>query len=363
MLKQTLLADPVQRAIIEATPTTVDDVVQERIAVLQKVWPGFSAWWKDYFKVETDEGIPIDALWRVYLPFSQWIVEQKRAKAPTDGDPNALYVVGVYGSQGRGKTVISRALVPVLNALLDPVREGQAVARAIDDYYLSQEERDALRASGYDPGEQGVSNRGPAGTHDTKWILCNLHECRTSTAESSIQIGNYDKRIDNYPDARVYRARGITDYPEDTLEVEGKVGVFLLDGWFVGANTDFDVAQIPKGTFPRIVAEALRADYKSIFDQFDALWAFDTPTVDEIQRNRETQEQLQEKQRGSRQMSPAAIKAFVNYFYVVAWREGVTSPVPDMKDVTFLATIDRNWRAVKIEPGGRDQLQRAQAPR
>ena len=29
MLKQTLLADPVQRAIIEATPTTVDDVVQE----------------------------------------------------------------------------------------------------------------------------------------------------------------------------------------------------------------------------------------------------------------------------------------------------------------------------------------------
>ena len=163
MLKQTLLADPVQRAIIEATPTTVDDVVQERIAVLQKVWPGFSAWWKDYFKVETDEGIPIDALWRVYLPFSQWIVEQKRAKAPTDGDPNALYVVGVYGSQGRGKTVISRALVPVLNALLDPVREGQAVARAIDDYYLSQEERDALRASGYDPGEQGVSNRGPAG--------------------------------------------------------------------------------------------------------------------------------------------------------------------------------------------------------
>ena len=200
-------------------------------------------------------------------------------------------------------------------------------------------------------------------THDTKWILCNLHECRTSTAESRIQIGNYDKRIDNYPDARVYRARGITDYPEDTLEVESKVGVFLLDGWFVGANTDFDVAQIPKGTFPRVVAEALRADYKSIFDQFDALWAFDTPTVDEIQRNRETQEQLQEKQRGSRQMSPAAIKAFVNYFYVVAWREGVTSPVPDMKDVTFLATIDRNWRAVKIEPGGRDPLQGAQAPR
>ena len=161
MLKQTLLADPVQRAIIEATPTTVDDVVQERIAVLQKVWPGFSAWWKDYFKVETDEGIPIDALWRVYLPFSQWIVEQKRTKAPTDGDPNALYVVGVYGSQGRGKTVISRALVPVLNALLDPVREGQAVARAIDDYYLSQEERDALRASGYDPGCRGSDPFGP----------------------------------------------------------------------------------------------------------------------------------------------------------------------------------------------------------
>ena len=104
------------------------------------------------------EDIPVDTLWRFYIPLSQWIVEQKRSLRPHD-----VYVLGLYGSQGRGKTVTALALVSVLNHLLDHEIEGQAVTCSIDDYYLSKAMRETLRPLGYDAGP-GVSNRGPVVT-------------------------------------------------------------------------------------------------------------------------------------------------------------------------------------------------------
>ena len=126
----------------------------------------------------------------------------------------------------------------------------------------------------------------------------------------------------------------------------------ILEGWFVGANTDFDIRRIPAG-FQKTVAQYLQGDYKTIFDRLDALWAFDTPTVDEILRNREQQEQLLEQSQGKRGMSSEQIQAFVCYFYEETWTPGVTSPIPQPQDVTFLGTIYPNRRSRMIERGGR----------
>lgn len=343
MLEETLLVDLVQTAILGAHHAQARQVVLDRIRVMHMAWPGFSRWWREHFTLRWDEDdrIPVDSLWRVYIPFSQWIVEQARSKPHTDVDPNGLYIVGFYGSQGRGKTVTSRALVPILNSLLDPETEGQAVARALDDYYHSQAVRDQLRAHRYDPGVAGVSNRGPAGTHDTAWLQKNLQEFRRRTPASTIRVGNYEKRLD--------------DYPPEVLYVQGKVKIFLLDGWFMGCNTDFDINRIPEGHFSRTVAKALVHDYKPIFDQLDALWAFDTPSFEEILRNREQQEQQQEQQRGSRQMTPPQIEAFIRYFYQMSWERDVTSPIPAMQAMTFYVTIYPNRRFAAIQRGGRAQ--------
>ena len=86
----------------------------------------------------------------------------------------------------------------------------------------------------------------------------------------------------------------LDDQPQEPRVVPGKVGVFLLEGWFVGANTDFDIRRIPEG-FQKTVAQYLQGDYKTIFDRLDALWAFDTPSVDAILRNREQQERFAER--------------------------------------------------------------------
>ena len=227
--------------------------------------------------------------------------------------------------------------VEVLNHLLDQEVDGQAVTCSIDDYYLSKARRETLRPLGYDAGP-GVSNRGPAGTHDTKWLLRNLHEFRDSTPASSTAVGNFQKQLD--------------DQPQEPRVVYGKVGVFILEGWFVGANTDFDIRHIPEG-FQRTVAQYLQGDYKTIFDRLDALWAFDTPSVDEILRNREQQERLLEKSQGKRGMSPEQIRSFVRYFYEATWTPGVTSPIPQPKDITFLGTIYPNRKIGMIERGGR----------
>ena len=116
-----------------------------------------------------------------------------------------------------------------------------------------------------------------------QWLLRNLHEFRESTPASKTAVGNFQKQLD--------------DQPQEARVVHGKVGVFILEGWFVGANTDFDIRHIPAG-FQRTVAQYLQGDYKTIFDRLDALWAFDTPSVDEILRNREQQEQLLEQSQG-----------------------------------------------------------------
>lgn len=332
-LASILEADSVQTAIIPVTATmSAEDIVQERCRIMQRAWPTFSQWWLQYFQGSTVEAIPVETLWRLYIPFSQWIVEQKSRSRPHD-----VYVVGVYGSQGRGKTVLSLALTTVLNTLLTPDIEGQAVTRSIDDYYLKKSTRETLRSLGYDAG-RGVSNRGPAGTHDTQWLLRNIHEFAASTSESTLALGNFHKHMD--------------DQPPEPFVVHGRVGVFILDGWFVGAHTDFDITGIPSG-LQRIVAQHLQGDYKKIFDRLDALWAFDTPSIDDIIHDREQQEQVLEQRQGRRGMSPEQIRAFVRYFYEKAWAPGMTSPIPHDKDITFLGTIDPNRRIKTIERKGR----------
>ena len=98
ILKNDLIGDRIQVAIVRDVKTDgMSEFVQEQIDVMQQCWSGFSTWWMKYFKLRTDDAVPVEALWRIYIPFSQWIVQQKRKRCGQRG-----YVVGVYGSQGRG---------------------------------------------------------------------------------------------------------------------------------------------------------------------------------------------------------------------------------------------------------------------
>jgi pantothenate kinase-related protein Tda10 len=324
----------VTQAARPAGTVVARSIGRERVRLLKSLWEGFARWWFSYFPDADDVSAPIVDLWRLYIPFAQWITGEKRRRRPGE-----LFMVGFNGSPGAGKTVLSNALAVVLNRLLDQEDEGQAIARSGDDWYLGKSERERLRRSGYDPGA-GVSNRSLPGTHDLAWLRRNLGEMERSTAGSVIMMGNFDKKADDQPS-------GADRY----YEVRGRVGVFLFDLWFAGAQTDVDPLRLPDG-LQRKVAESL-CEWRTVFDRIDALWAFDWPSLEQMLREREAQERLVERRRGARGMSREHVRAFMSYMVEQSWDWRTTSPVPPDEAISFRAWRDTAHRLIAVQRGGR----------
>jgi D-glycerate 3-kinase len=241
--------------------------------------------------------------------------------------------VGVNGSIGQGKSFFSREIVSRLNPLLTAY-EGQAITRSIDDYYLSKAERSTPQfiARGYNP--QGISNRGPAGTHDVERLNHDITALEESRNGSVVDLPSFDKRTDD---------RSLEPY-----RIAGKVGVFILEGWFVGDETDVDAMKAPVG-LKRSVALALKT-YQPIFRRLDALWAFNPPgSLEVIISQRVEQEETLRQKTEEVGMTPAQIRRFVEYFYKDSWQEGVSSPFPSKESVSFWAVTDIHHRFVRIE--------------
>lgn len=341
------LADADMAALLTPDPLTepftidepigaVPGCVDERLGGLRRSYGPFLSWWQRYFVGRGDIPVPLADLWRLYLPFAHWITTVKRRRRPGE-----LFVVGFNGSPGSGKTVLSTALAVLLDTLLDPETEGRAVARSGDDWYLPRADRESLRALGYDPGIPGVTNRSGPGTHDLAWLLRNLDEMQGSgPATGVIRMGNFDKKADDQPS-------GADRY----FKVCGRVGVFLFDLWFAGADTDVDPEMLPDG-LRRRVAEHLR-EWAPVFDRMDALWSFEWPSFEQMVNDREAQEVLLERRRGSRGMSTEQIRAFMTYMIERTWDWRTTSPVPPEHAVTFRARRDINHRIVAVQRGGR----------
>ncbi|WUH90995.1 kinase-like protein [Streptomyces sp. NBC_00433] len=332
-------ADAVQPAFAprgaESGAESPETLLAERVALMPRVWEPFAAWWRGYFPGSDPAGAALADLWRLYLPLAQWITREKRARRPGE-----LFMAGFNGSPGAGKTVLTSAVAVVLDQLLDPRTEGRALARSGDDWYLPKADREPLRALGWDPGPPGVSNRSLPGTHDMDWLLRNLREMEHSTPDSTLALGNFDKKADDQPSG-----------PDAAFTVRGKVGVLLFDLWFAGAETAVDPLALPDG-LQRRVAEHLPR-WRPVFERMDALWAYDWPSFEQMAREREAQERLVEARHGRRGMSPEHIRAFMAYMTEQSWDWRTTSPIPPDRVVTFRAWRDAGHRVIAVRKGAR----------
>jgi pantothenate kinase-related protein Tda10 len=216
--------------------------------------------------------------------------------------------------------------------LLKP-EEGRAITRSLDDYYLSKADRykPGFLTRGYNP--KGIPNRGPAGTHDTARLWNDIQAM--DQGRSDLSLPSFNKQIDDH-------------FPEH-FHVPGKVGVLILEGWFVGARTDIDPMKVESG-LKRSVAEALK-NYQSIFARLDALWVFEPPkTLEQTILQRIEQEETLQKQTGSMGMDAEQICRFIHYFYEESWQSGLNSPLPPRASATFWAVTDDQHRFLKITP-------------
>jgi D-glycerate 3-kinase len=202
----------------------------ERTQRFESLGSAFSKFWRTRFASEplraTVEGL--------YLPLVQWLAEQSRRTA-------GLYVFGIAGSIGAGKTTLARSSAFLLNHWLSP-EQGYAVHCSLDDYYWPKAVRDApnFRVKGYTP--EGISNRGPAGTHDLELLLADVAALERLGPGQKRRLPIFDKASD--------------DRRHEGVLVEGPVAILLLDGWFLGARTAVDSSAAAPG-LRRAVAEAL----------------------------------------------------------------------------------------------------------
>jgi pantothenate kinase-related protein Tda10 len=219
-----------------------------------------------------------------------------------------------------------------LNTLVKP-EEGSALTRSLDDYYLPKDERlqPEFLARGYNP--IGIPNRGPAGTHDTARLWVDIQAMDLGRTDHLLP--SFDKQAD--------------DRSPEPFRVKGPVGVFILEGWMVGAGTEVDPLKA-RSSLKRSVAQALK-NYGPIFNRLDALWVFEPPkTIDHIIRQRLEQEESLEGQSGKRGMSAEQIRHFIHYFYEDSWEAGLTTPTPPRHRATFWAVSNDNHEIQSITP-------------
>lgn|GEM_PF-1629138 len=324
-LERLMDEDAAQSVVTPYFGTDKTRIVEERIELLRKVWPAFREFWQTQV---LSSDVPADSLWRVYLPLAQWTLSEKRTRRPDE-----LFVVGIGGAIGSGKTTLSRVIALLLNEMMDQ-NEGQAVARSLDDYYLPKETREKLREKGYAPGMR--VNRALPGTQDVDWMLRDIQAMEESGPETVLDLPSFSK---------------LKDQHVEPYEITGKVGVFVFEGWLNGAPTDADPALADEG-LKRVVAEEIRK-YAPVFDRFDALLAFPRPSVERMILGRIQQDDHQAKTSGRREFTDAQIESLIRYWEADYWQTGLTSPSPRHEDVTLWIEADESRNLLSVKAGGR----------
>jgi D-glycerate 3-kinase len=271
------------------TPETVQMHVIERSRQFQTLFPLLEPICQTRLGWHT---LPLEPLWRLWLPLAQQISAQQRNL----GRP---YIQGILGLQGTGKTTLAVLLAEILTQM------GHRVAQlSLDDLYLTYAERMALQQ--VDPRFRW---RGPPGTHAVDLGLEVLRQVHAGVS-APIALPRFDKSL--------HGGAGDRTTPEWVQDVD----ILLFEGWFVGVRpidaASFDTAPWPIETdndrqFARDINQRLH-DYLPLWDQLDSLMVL-YPDDYRLSLEWRRQAERQMAASGRSAMADAEIDPFVEYFW------------------------------------------------
>lgn len=281
---------------------------------------------------------PLEMLWQVYLPLAQWVVAQ-RTKGLKE-----VFVLGISGAQGSGKST----LCSILQAIVEAGFGQRAVILSIDDFYLTQEERQYLAAQVHPL----FITRGVPGTHDVALAVEAIKSLQGANPGSTTPLPVFDKALDD----RLPR--------EKWPLFQGKPDIILFEGWCVGAKPEpelrltkpvnaLEAGEDSDGVWRRYVNERLKQQYAQLFGLLDALLFLKIPEFKVVYRQRLEQEQqlaqaLREgrvENSGRRVMQEPEVRRFIMHFQRLT--EYLSDEMPGRADLILEIDEHRRFRSVK----------------
>ena len=196
-------------------------------------------------------------------------------------DSEQTLYVGINGAQGTGKTTLGKLLVTLLSA-----REFRVANFSIDDFYLTQSERNQLAESQHPL----LATRGVPGTHDISLLMTKFEELKNLKAEQVCELPRFNKAIDDRCGT------------EDWQKLIGPIDAVILEGWFVGAppqatrDIELPINALEKtedadGSWRKYANYQLAYQYQSAFYQLDLLIMLKAPSFKQVSEWRSLQEE------------------------------------------------------------------------
>ncbi|TNE30583.1 MAG: hypothetical protein EP349_05090 [Alphaproteobacteria bacterium] len=223
--------------------------------------------------------------------------------------------IGISGSQGSGKTTLTRALAAALSQ-----QHGLRVVQfSIDDIYKTKAERAAMAQEVHPL----FATRTLPGTHD---IALGLKTFQSLKQRQKTAIPFFDKSVDD------------RSAPADWTVFNGQPDVILFEGWCLGAlpaeNTeelaeplnDFERQKDPDGAWRRAIDLYLRRDYPALWDEIDKLIFIKIPSFDSVFHWRKQQEAETFAHAPEKAMSDEAIRLFTGQAERITRRNLETLP-------------------------------------
>ena len=261
-----------------------------------------------------------DAFKNIYTPLCAWLSSQNK---------NKPLVLGINGSQGSGKSTLTR----ILGDLLEQGFNKKVVSFSIDDLYKTKEQRERLATSIHPL----FKTRGVPGTHDAELgisIIRKLLDIKTS--EVSIPV--FDKSLDDRSSEKNW-----------TLVTE-PCDIIIIEGWCVGsvaqnkaelaeAVNSLEKSEDPEAIWRIYVNQQLEGIYTELYSHIDILLMLKIPDFNKVFEWRKLQEAklrsslLNKIEADNKTMSDSEIDRFIMHYERIT--RHTLNEMPERCDIVF----------------------------
>jgi len=284
-----------------------------------------------------DEKIPINTKLKqnfteVYLPLTLWLLQQHQ---------NTPIVIGINGSQGSGKSTLSK----ILSALLTEGFAKKVAVISIDDLYKTRHQREQMSQNTHPL----FATRGVPGTHDIELGLSILSELKQGN--KSVKLPRFDKAIDDRKNEK--------HWPESDANTD----IILFEGWCVGSTAQpFQDLTTAINTLEQehdsdliwrqTINQQLENEYQQLFSAIDKLIMLKIPDFKKVTEWRTLQEhklmQSTKSADSGQIMSAKKIEQFVMHFERLT--RHTLSEMPERADIVLEINNEHQIFEVHLKP-------------